>query len=104
MDKFGRFAIEPFFYPDQLKAVISVNFQWMLSELTDESKIKASIFSADTDEPLRTSELNPKAARNEDEAQFDLKELKPGDYEVRISLEGSPEKTETVKFSYPFRR
>ena len=81
--KLGRFLLEPFFYAEADKAVLSVNCRWALP-LPERAKVVAELAPAGSWKPLQSKVLNPNAPRNEDEAEFSLKGLKKGTYELRV--------------------
>ena len=102
-DKLDRFAIEPFMYPEQNRAVLSVNFHWLLP-LPKGAKMFAELAPVDSRAMLQCRKLNPEAPHNEDEAEFSLKGLKAATYELRAVLRDgtSTMKMERVQFRYPF--
>ena len=88
--KFGRLLLESFFYPGKDRAVLSVNSRWVLP-LPDGAGLVAELAPAGSNKALQSKALNPNAARNEDEAEFSLKGLKEGTYELRALIH-KPEK------------
>jgi hypothetical protein len=101
-DKFGRFKLEPFFYPDEDRAVLSVNFRWMLP-LSEGTRMYGELVAVDSQESVRTWEIHPNSARYESEGEFSLKGLEPGTYEFCAVLHDGENalKTESVQFQYP---
>ena len=83
--KFGRLLLEPFFYPDEQRAVMSVDVRWVLP-LSENTRAVAELARADAVQPLQTRVLSPGAPRAEDEAAFSLADLPAGTYELRASL------------------
>ncbi len=99
----SRLLLEPFFYPDSDRAVLSVSFRWALP-FGEGTRLVAELVQAGRATALHSRELNVKAAHAEDEAEFGLKGLKPGTYELAASLvlRDGTRKTERVPFTYPF--
>ena len=96
--KFGRFALEPFFYPDADRAVLSVNCRWALP-LPEGTRVCAELAPAGSNKVLQSKVLNPNAARNEDEAEFSLKGLKAGTYELRALARNAENVTQAEDFA-----
>ena len=92
----GQLTLEPFFYPPD-KAVLSVSFKKASAELK-EAEVLAELALAGAEEALQSKVLNPNAARNEDEAEFSLAGLAPGEYELRVRAGA---KAQRVLFRYP---
>ena len=82
MSRFGHLIIEPFFYPDSDKAVLAVNSRWV-RPLPEGAKVVAELASTGSNTVLQSVMLDAAAPRHEDEAEFSLKTLKPGTYELR---------------------
>ena len=97
----GRFQLEPFVYPHADKAVLSVNFRWVVP-LAKETEVFAELIQAGANKPLRSVQITHDE-RYEAEAEFTLKDLKPGKYEFRVRAEGGehPPATERAAFQYP---
>ena len=96
--KFGRLLLEPFFYPDTDRAVLSVNSHWVLP-LPEAVGVVVELAAAGSSKALQSKAINPNAPHNEDEAEFSLKDLKSGTYELR-ALVCRPDKIiQAEKFS-----
>jgi hypothetical protein len=114
--KLHQLRMESFFYPDSQMAVLSVNFRRALP-LAEGSKILAELVatgpaagqSGSESPPTRLihrKELNPRAAHFEDEAEFSLKELNPGEYEFRgvVRNAGGAENVQCTPFRLPLNQ
>jgi len=101
--KTNQLLLEPFFYPDTDTVVLFVAFRWALP-LPEGTKMLAELARSGDPHALSGKELNPQAARFEDEAEFSLKGLAPGPYEVRAALihRDGTRKAEPIPFRYPF--
>ena len=100
MSKFGKFLLEPFFYHDDCRAVLSVNFRWILP-LPEGAHMAAELAPAGSPNALQRAAVNPNAPRSEDEAAFSLKDLEEGTYELR-ALIWRPDKV--IQAENPARR
>ena len=101
--RFGRFLLEPFFYPDEDRAVLSVNFRWMLPLLKEGYSMYCELVPEKSAEGGPGWKIDPVSPRHEFEGEFPLKRLKPGAYEFRALLHDGnrPIKMQSVKFQYP---
>ena len=81
----GHLLLEPFFYPEAKRAVLSVNFRWVLPLPTDVRPL-AELARVGSLQPVQTHVLNSNSARGEDEVAFSLEGLPPGQYELRARL------------------
>ena len=99
----GKFVLEPFYYPDEDRAVLSVNFRWALP-VAEGSEMVADLVRAGSDISLQSKVLNPDSPRWEDESTFQLNGLLPGEYRLRaqIRLEDKVLKSQETSFQYPF--
>ena len=101
--KLGRFILEPFYYPDEDKAVLSVNFRWVLP-LPKDAWMYCDLLPPDAKEPGPETRIDPDSPRHEFEHEFPLTGLKPGTYQFRAALR-DPSRIivqDSVKFQYPF--
>ena len=100
-NRLGRFTLEPFFYPDRERAVLSVNFHWVRELL--EGATMAAELARPGDQPLQIRALDSEDARHEAEAEFSLAGLEPGAYELRAVLRAGDETVTraAVPFEYP---
>jgi hypothetical protein len=97
----NRLLLETFFYPDRDRVVVSVNFRWALP-LADGAKVAAQLASGGA--VAMSKDLDLKAARFEDEAEFSLAGFQPGACDARAVLV-KPDGTKSavcVPFQYPF--
>ncbi len=101
--KLGHFMLEPFYYPEQDKAVVSVNFRWVLP-LPKDAQMCCDLLSADSQQVGPETRIDPDSPRHEFEHEFSLDGLKPGTYEFRAALRDSERiiVQDSVKFRYPF--
>ena len=99
----GRVTLEPFFYPDADKVVLSVNFARILP-VAEGTTVVGELARAGDEKPLQSKKLNPGAPANEDEAEFSMKGLVAGDYELRAVVNDGKgaAKTQRAQFRYPF--
>lgn len=80
--RFGQFTLEPFFYSNDESVVLSVNYRWVLP-VPDNAQMVAELAEAGSPKPISSQSLAGNDARCEAEAEFSLKGLPPGDYELR---------------------
>ena len=81
----GDLTLEAFFYPEADKAVLSVDFRWLLP-FQKGAVVVAELARAGSPKALQTRTLSATAPRGEDEAEFSLKGLKAGTYELRAFI------------------
>ena len=98
MSKMDRFQLDPFFYPDKDKAVLAVDFRWIVP-LPQGSEPWAELARAGDAKALQRKRLNPNLPRFEDEAEFQLNGLKPGTYELRVLLRSMGKVIEAEHFA-----
>ncbi|HJN14138.1 MAG TPA: LamG-like jellyroll fold domain-containing protein, partial [Armatimonadota bacterium] len=80
--RFGKLNLEPFFYPEAQQLVVSVNSRWVVP-LPVNAEAVLELAPAGGAQALQTRVVNANAPRHEDEVTFSLKDLPPGEYEVR---------------------
>ncbi len=105
----GRPVLEPFFYPDSERIVLSVDFASARPISKDaQARVELTRLGASDTGPLQTRTLNPHAARCEDEIEFSLKGLPDGQYDLRVSLRNPtddpgrlPETSQSLRFQLP---
>jgi len=97
---FGKFLLEPFFYPDEDRLVLSVNSRWALP-LPPGADVVAELAPKGDEDALQVRSINPNAPRNEDEASFSLRGLRPGNYELRVFAE---ERSGVIQAEEPARK
>ena len=85
MGKLDKFGLKPFFYPDRDKVVLAVYLRWMLPIPAGMDAV-AELARAGERKALQSKRLGSAAMPDEDEAEFSLKGLDPGTYELRALL------------------
>jgi hypothetical protein len=78
----GHFRLEPFYYPEAMRAVLSINSRRAVP-LPRGASASAELVALATQAVLRRQSFSPDAPRYEAEAEFDLTGLPAGDYEMR---------------------
>jgi len=82
MTRFGKLTLEPFFYPDEDRVVLSVNSRWVLP-LAENADAVVELAPAGAAQALQTRSVSVNAPRHEDEVSFSLEGLRAGAYELR---------------------
>ena len=97
-----RFLLELFTYPDQDKAVLSVDFRWMVP-LPKGVEIFAELTRAASRTVIESKKIDPAAVGNAAEAEFSLKGLKPGNYKLGAVLRSGKRaiRVQRLPFRYP---
>ena len=103
MSRLDKFEIEPFFYPNQDKAVLSVNFRWV-KPIPKGAELVVEMASVATGKLVGSKGLSREDPRCEGEAEFSLKGLEPGTYKFGALVRDvkGDRSAERVTFRYPF--
>lgn len=101
--QFGKLALKPYLYPEQQKAVLEIDYQWV-QPLPEGAQIRAELARAGEQTALQSVTLKPEGPHNIVEASFSLAGLERRRYILSAEVEdGSGQKRHRTErpFDWP---